>query len=330
MEPGGFRRDVEATAASLRSLAAMHDADELVTPDVAAMLRGRDIVLAGMGSSYFAAETCARRMRRAGVRAWAELASVDETFPPSNERVVVGITASGRSGETLGLLAQHRGVSATLALTNTDDGETLDALPSDAVAHLHAGVEEGGVACRSYVHTLATLMAWEHALAGTVPRLAEQMREAADAIDHLVASASEWLPVVGDVLAGPHGSWLLAPAERLSSALQGALMLREGPRRAADGCETGDWNHVDVYLTKTLEYRALVFAGSRFDVAAENWMRERGSRFVVVGTGHDDTVFTAAEHVVRHPHDHDPVVRLLAEITVADLVAADWWDRAAR
>ena len=38
-------------------------------------------------------------------------------------------------------------------------------------------------------------------------------------------------------------------------------MVREGPRRAADGCETGDWNHVDVYLTKTLDYRALMFTG---------------------------------------------------------------------
>ena len=54
-------------------------------------------------------------------------------------------------------------------------------------------------------------------------------------------------------------------------------MLREGPRRAADGCETGDWNHVDVYLTKTLDYRALVFTGSRFDADAVQWMRERGS-----------------------------------------------------
>jgi len=27
------------------------------------------------------------------------------------------------------------------------------------------------------------------------------------------------------------------------------------------GTETGDWSHVEVYLTTTLDYRALVFSG---------------------------------------------------------------------
>lgn len=330
MDAEGFRRDVVATAASLRALAALHDAGQLVDPELVALLTGRDLVFAGMGSSFFAAETCARRMRRAGIRAWAELASVEGTLPPDPDRVLVGITASGRSSETLALLAHHRGVGRTVALTNSTDDETLAALPADRTVGLHAGPEEGGVACRSYVHTLAVLLAWEHALVGSLPRFSDQLRAAADATDQLVASSVDWLPVVGDIIGGPDGTWLLAPAERLASAWQGALMLREGPRRAADGCETGDWNHVDVYLTKTLDYRALVFAGSRFDTAAETWMRERGSRFVAVGAGHDDTVLGGAEYVLRHLHDHDPVVRLLTEITVADLVAADWWSGTAR
>ena len=69
--------------------------------------------------------------------------------------------------------------------------------------------------------------------------------------------------------------------------MQGALMVREGPRRAADGCETGDWNHVDVYLTKTLDYRALLFSGSRFDSDALKWMRDRHSHVVTVGAEPD-------------------------------------------
>lgn len=330
MDPDGFRRDVVGTGASLRALASLHDEGRLVDRRLAAAVTGRELILTGMGSSYFAAETCARRMRRAGVRAWAELASVEATLPPSPDRVLVGITASGRSSETLDLLARHRGVGPTVALTNATDDAILASLPADQVVALHAGVEEGGVACRSYVHTLALLLAWEHEITGGLPRFGEQLRAAADATDRLVAASGEWLPVVSGVLDGPDGTWLLAPAERLASAWQGALMLREGPRRPADGCETGDWNHVDVYLTKTLDYRALVFAGSRFDTAAETWMRERGSRFVAVGAGHDDTVLAAAEYVLRHDDDHDPVVRLLAEITVADLVAADWWSRTAR
>ena len=45
-------------------------------------------------------------------------------------------------------------------------------------------------------------------------------------------------------------------------------MLREGPRRAAIASETGEWSHVDVYLTKTLDYRMLLLPGSRYEDAA--------------------------------------------------------------
>ena len=48
-------------------------------------------------------------------------------------------------------------------------------------------------------------------------------------------------------------------------------MLREGPRLAAVGCETGDWSHVDVYLTKTTDYRLLVFAGSDWEPQLAEW-----------------------------------------------------------
>ncbi|MCW2768323.1 MAG: iron dicitrate transport regulator FecR [Nocardioides sp.] len=64
------------------------------------------------------------------------------------------------------------------------------------------------------------------------------------------------------LLAGPDGTHLAAPARRLWSAQQGALMLRDGRRRFAVGCEAGDWAHVDAYLTKSTDYRLLAFAGS--------------------------------------------------------------------
>ncbi len=60
-------------------------------------------------------------------------------------------------------------------------------------------------------------------------------------------------------------------------------MLREVPRLGAFASETGDWSHVDVYLTKTQDYRALVFAGSAWDAQALDWMHQRGSRFAAVG-----------------------------------------------
>jgi len=313
VDPAAFLADLEAKPRWLRALA------DRLPGTVWPVRTGQRLLLTGMGSSWFAADVAARRMRRAGLVAVAELASVQASWPASPDLTVVGITASGASEETLGLLNAHH-AGHTVALTNTDGL----ALPAQHTMLMHAEPETGGVACRSYLHTLVLLLQLEHQLAGTVPDLPQQVRAAADAVEHLLATRDEWLPPVLHHLGGPHGCWLLAPAERLGNALQGALMVREGPRHQADGCETGDWNHVDVYLTKTLDYRALVFGGSVHDDAALQWMRDRGSRVVLVG---HSLAATGAEvvHRVRHPHDHDPVVALLTEVLVAELAAAVWW-----
>ena len=278
------------------------------------------IVLTGMGSSWFAADVAARRLRRHGIVAVADLASVEATLPPSGDVTVIGVSASGRSAETVGMLEAHHGVSHTIALTN----DPAASLPADQLVLMHAGVERGGVACRTYLHSLVALLALEEQLGDVDLRLVERVRRTAPAIAYLLDRRDGWLPPVIEAIEGTEGMWLLAPAERLGSALQGALMMREGPRRAADGCETGDWNHVDVYLTKTLDYRALLFTGSRFDADALRWMTDRRSHVVTVGA--EPPTATAA---MRYPGDEDPVVALLTEVLVAELLAAQWWSASA-
>ena len=310
MKAAEFLADLEAKPAALRGLA--DQLENVVWP----IEHGGRVLLTGMGSSWFAAETAARRLRRAGVHAVAELASVEASYPADRSLTVVGITASGRSKETLQLLRAHHGTSRTIALTNTPTAD----LPADHVVALHAGAEAGGIACRTYLHSLVMLLQMERQLTGGLADLPERVSRAADAAAALLDRREQWLRPVQQALGGPDGMWILGPAERLANALQGALMVRECPRRAADGCETGDWNHVDVYLTKTLDYRAMVFSGSRFDTDAVRWMRERRSRFVSVG-GH----LPGAEHDVRYEGDADPIVALLTEVLVPELVAAHWW-----
>ena len=60
-------------------------------------------------------------------------------------------------------------------------------------------------------------------------------------------------------------------------------MLREVPRMPAYACETGDWSHVDVYLTKRPGYRALLLPGSRYEAEVMEWAAERGFPVVVAG-----------------------------------------------
>jgi glutamine---fructose-6-phosphate transaminase (isomerizing) len=312
VDPAAFLADLEAKPSALLTL--------LDDPPSWPSMGVGPIVLTGMGSSWFAADVAARRMRRHGIAAVAELASVEATLPPSPDLTLIAITASARSAETVALLQTHAGTSNTIVLTN----DVSVTLPADHTIDMRAGVERGGVACRTYLHTVVALLALEEQLAGIDLRLGERVRRSAAAIAYLLDRRDGWMPAVLEAIDGTEGLWLLAPVERLGSALQGALMVREGPRRAADGCETGEWNHVDVYLTKTLDYRALVFTGSRFDADALKWMTDRRSHRVTVGgePARDGDGLSASVH---YPGDDDPIVALLTEVIVAELLAAHWW-----
>lgn len=314
MDADAFLGDLEIKPRVLRALADSIDAGALrwsLDP------KPSRVLLTGMGSSFFAAQSVALRLRRAGVAAVAELSSADTSWPSSPDMLVVGISASGGSTETLDFVAAHPGHTA---LTNVD----RSAITAGAghVMSMLAEPETGGVACRSFQHTLVALLALEEQLTGTDLALADTVRRCADATEMLLSERS-WLDETAAALDGPHGVYALAPSDRISSALQGALMVREGPRRPADACETGDWSHVDVYLTKTLRYRALMFPGSRHDGAARAWLGERGATVVTVGEAMPGD---AVE--VRYPGDDDSLVALLTEVFVPEMLACRWWPAA--
>ena len=319
MHPERFLDDLMLKPVMLRAVAdAIEAGGAFAWPDVRPSDR---FLLTGMGSSWFAAQVAALRLRRCGITAVAELASVERSWPAAADLTVIAISASGGSAETLSLV-RSMGDVRVIALTNTAESALREL--AGTTVELLAGHEHSGVSCRSELHTLIALLALEERLSGSRLALAPACRAAAAAVDHLLDTRDRWLPEVAGRLAGPYGTWLLAPGDRISSALQGALMLREVPRRQADGCDTGDWSHVDVYLTKTLDYRALVFPGSVHDAEAARWMRERGSIAVAVHPD-DHPGFAAAQLAVTYPGGGHPLSPLLVETIVAELVAQHWY-----
>jgi len=313
--PALFLADIEGKPAALSRLGAT-----LGRPDLF-----RDVpqgaertVFLGMGSSRYAAEISAARLRAAGLVAVAEPASAETGTIAGPGTLAVVISANGESAETLAALERHRGRSRVVAITNKPGSRVATA--ADTVLDLVAGDEVGGVACRTFQHTLLLLRALEAHLMGVPHATVALTERVVHATAWLLAFRETWLPAVTDALDGPHGVYAMAPAERWSSAAQAALMVREGPRRPSTGCETGDWAHVDVYLAKTLDYRALLFTGSRWDAQALDWLSRRGSTWVAVGGE-----ARGARETVRYPGDDDAEVALGSETLVAELVAQRWW-----
>lgn len=315
MEPELFLRDLERAPATLRSL---HDSLSASDPWAEAMgSTPRRIVLVGMGSSHFANCVLALRLQAGGVAATAVLASAEPLPAVEPGDVVIVVSASGGSVETVTAAQHYAGRCRTVAMTNKD-ATAIEGLCNARIAML-ADDEAGGVACRSFQHTLALHLALADRLLGT-STVVPALRGAAAACDDLLDRSPGWLPRVSELLLGPDGTTVVAPARRLSSAQQGALMMREGPRRPAIACETGDWSHIDVYLTKTTDYRMLLLPGSSWEPQLWDWTTQRGSTVVVAGADAAQAAFA-----LRYAHDDEDDVRLLAEIMVPSLVAAGAW-----
>jgi fructoselysine-6-P-deglycase FrlB-like protein len=277
----------------------------------------RRVVFLGMGSSRFAALAACSLVRAAGLDAAVEYASAERATPPSPELLVVAISAGGSTAETVEAARRHAGSSRVIGITNDPTGPLAEA--ADAVLPLLAGDERGGIACRTYQATVAVLLL----LAGKllVGPAAAALRPAVEAVGALADTRERWLGPALDLLGGGP-VYALAPAERLSSAEQAALMFREAPRIAAEACETGDWLHVDVYLSRRPGYRALLFPGSRFDDGVFDWLERRGGAVVAIGRPSPRAAFR-----IPYPHAGDPYVDLLVETSAAELLAAELWGR---
>ncbi len=265
--------------------------------------RARRVLFLGMGSSRYAALDAAALLRAHGVDAAAEIASTGSPQPPSADTLVFAISATGGSQETVAAMRRHLGTSMVASITSVPGSP----IGSEADACLViAGDGPSGVACASHRSTVAVLREVCGLVAPATAPPAGWRERAADAAAGLLGRRADWLPqAVEQLRGGP--VYVVAPAERFGAAEQSALMLREVPRIAAQACETGDWSHVDVYLTKRPGYRALLLPGSAYEANLWEWQAQRGFTVVTIGV----------------PGSSD--VRPLVETFVAELLAAELW-----
>ena len=307
MDPNKFGDDLARKADLTHSLATQ----KFQWPD----LSGQSLVFMGMGSSAFAAQSIVTRLQACGTNATFTLSSNPTPPQASTAKTLIAISATGNSVETNAAFDAASGYKEKIWVTNAAARGAL-------TVAMNAGSETGGVASLSYLATHVALLRLSESL-GCLSGVEKSINLAADAIADIYSRKEVWLPELINHIKSPTGSYYIAPADRLCNAQQSALMMRESPRLPSVACETGDWSHIDVYLTKTLDYRAILFPGSIWEDQLFKWTQERGTKVLTIGFDHPHATLS-----LRYKNDSDPLVRLLAETTFAEILAQHLWVKA--
>ncbi len=220
------------------------------------------IVLTGMGASFHALHPLFLQLNEYGYTAVAietsELVhSVPRWFEP--ETLIIAISQSGESAETIRLLEENRGRAAIIGVTNAADSAL--ALRANASMFTVAGTEYS-VSCKTYVTALMAL----HLLGGFLCGCdASQTRdELAQSIPAVASYLRNWKDHVFEMMAElgrVRDLFLLGRGASLAAAGEGALIIKESVRLHAEGMSGAAFRHGPLEMVNP-ETFAAVFAGA--------------------------------------------------------------------
>lgn len=299
LEKSGFELDIEDQPDAL-----VRSAGAALPADIAALDYGRfdRIVLTGMGSSHYATIPLERALIGRGYPAWRIQTSQLLEMPGLIAgRTLVWITSqSGRSGEVVLLLERlARGGDLTVAAMTNDATSPL-AERADLMIELGSG-REATVSSKSYLNTLAWLSRVAAVLAdGSDHEAVADILEAADSLRHWIARPT---PAVAGwarrALAVPQTRFaLVGTGIDATTALTGALILKEAAKVAAEGYVGGAFRHGPMELAGPALTVMMFGTGSPTDTTLRRLatdLAKTGSNAIVVApAGYDGAEHAAA------------------------------------
>ena len=268
------------------------------------------------GTSYHAALYGAGLFQEAGVPAQAFLASEYVTSPPpTDDALVVGVTQSGETADTLSALreAQRRG-ARTLGLTNVVGSSV--ARECDHVLYIRAGPEIGVAASKTFASQLAALNLFALATANG------HDRDALGALRDLPSTVQEILDdsnakSIAETYIDADAYFFIGRGLNYPVALEGALKLKEITYRHAEGFAAGELKHGPLALVTENTPVIAIATGdgelARKTVGNVKEVEARDAPVIAVTDGKSD-VERYADHVLKVPETHPRTAAVLASV----------------
>jgi glucosamine--fructose-6-phosphate aminotransferase (isomerizing) len=290
--------------------------DAIALPGV--VLHAKSITLIACGSSYHTGLIFKYLLEAiCEIPTRLEFASEFKYFPPPIDGLVIGITQSGETADTLAALkyAKRSGCS-TLAITNVL-GSSVTRV-ADITLFMRAGPEISVAATKSFIAQLAILMQIVNSISET--KYDDVLQQAHKAIEEvLLMDLSEAVTACKDA----QSIFYVGRGPFYAVSLEGALKMKEISYIHAEGYAAGELKHGPfALLSPGTPVIALCMPGDTYSVMISNIkeMKARGAPVIAIGTEGDGELPDIVDIFIAVPKT--PLfIQILTSLVIEQLLA---------
>ncbi|WP_175774779.1 glutamine--fructose-6-phosphate transaminase (isomerizing) [Burkholderia anthina] len=297
-------------------------------PSARALLpKAKSVLLLGCGTSYYAGLTAKYWLESiAGIPAQVEIASefrYRDTVPDPRT-LVVGISQSGETADTIGAIERARGMGQELSMAICNVATSTIARTAPLCFLTRAGIELGVASTKAFTTQLVALFLLTLTLAQQRGRLdaaqvaahLQQLRELPDRIGHALALETQ---IMGwaTKFARTENALFLGRGIHYPIALEGALKLKEVSYIHAEGYPAGELKHGPLALvTSAMPVVTIAPDDQLFHKLKSNMaeVRARGGRLYVLAGHHLEIDADRDTHLIRVRESGDalsPIVNVI-------------------
>ncbi|KVG09790.1 glutamine--fructose-6-phosphate aminotransferase [Burkholderia vietnamiensis] len=319
-----------------KAIAATLDGVDTVSPALfgddetarALLSKTRSVLLLGCGTSYYAGLTAKYWLEGiAGIRAQVEIASeyrYRETVPDPHT-LVVGISQSGETADTIGAIDYARAMGQHLSMAICNVATSSIARTAPLCFLTRAGIELGVASTKAFTTQLVALFLLTLTLARQRGRLDDAqvamhlngLRALPARIGHALALETQIMGWAAKFARADHALFL-GRGMHYPIALEGALKLKEVSYVHAEGYPAGELKHGPLALVTSAMPVVTIAPDDRlFQKLKSNMaeVRARGGRLYVLAGQHLEIDADRDTHVIRVRESGDalsPIVNVIA------------------
>lgn len=257
------------------------------------------VALTGMGASFHALHPLQLKLIEAGIQTYLFETSELIHYAPrllSPDTLVVAVSQSGRSIETLQLLNQLPEGTPLIGVTNTANSPL--AQKSEALLLTQAGAEHS-VSCKTYVTALAALTLLGELLTGGDPVQARAAcREAADRAAFYLSQWNALVEAAMCELADVRSLIVVGRGPSLAAVGTGSLIIKESAHVHAEGMSSAAFRHGPLELISA-GVAILAYAGTGSGAALNarlvDDIRAAGGSARLIAPGADGLIYNLPE-----------------------------------